>query len=378
VRWAVVVVLLLVGACTEAGNHPGRAQDVVRRVGRADLSIGQLEGAAEYAFGRVSGITEGATGEIYVSDAQANAIRVFDANGVFLRTIGREGQGPGELESPCCIAFGPENRLWVRDSGNRRYDTYVVGDDPPRTGIAVRMVHFDGGLYAPITVTAGRQLVDVGHHSGADGTLGLWRFTVSDDGAVQARVLVEEPTPEALGTTIEQRPVPGGLSTYYFPQPYGPASLVAHGPGGRWATAVSSRYVVELRGDSSTVAIRGPDGAGPTLSAEERQRAAERLAEYVRRGGGGLSDYPPVPDRKAPLRGMFFDVTGRLWVELSVPADSARRADLYDAEGMLVEERIWPADVSLRFPAWVGDDHALGIVTDSLGVEKVVRVRFER
>lgn len=371
-----VAALLLTAACGGGGDQGGRAPDVPERVGRVDLSIGQLEGPAEYAFGRVSGVAEGPGGEIYVSDSEAGAIRVFDAQGTFVRTLGREGQGPGEMERPCCIAFGPEQLLWVRDGGNRRYDSYAVAEDPPKPVGTVRMVHSDGSLYAPITFMPGGELVDVGHRTGEDGALGLWRFVVARDGTEQSKTLVPEPTEEALGTVVKDRQIPGGMLRNYFPQPFGPASLVAHGPDGRWATAVSSRYSITLRHDTSTVEIRGSVGEGPVLAREERERASEQLQDYVKRGGGQPSDYPSIPNRKTPLADMFFDVTGRLWVQLNVPADSARRADLYDTRGDLVERRVWPARVSLHVPAWVGREQALGIETDSLGVQRVVRVRF--
>ncbi|MCJ7629056.1 MAG: hypothetical protein MUO50_11805, partial [Longimicrobiales bacterium] len=85
---------------------------------------------------------------------------------------------------------------------------------------------------------------------------------------------------------------------------------------------------------------------------------------------------PEVPSKKPPLAGLYFDVTGRLWVELSVEEGQDRRADLYDSRGDLVERRVWPSRVSLRFPAWLGSETVLGITTDSLGVQRVARVRF--
>lgn len=372
-----LAVLLMAAGCAGGTEQGGAAPDVPELVGHVNLSIGQLNGSAQYTFGRVSGLAEGPTGDIYVSDAQANTIRVFDAHGVFLRSIGRKGQGPGEMEGPCCIAFGPDHLLWARDGGNRRYDSYAVGGDSTKPVGSVRMAHFDGGLYAPITFMPGGELVDVGHDMGKDGKSHLWRFVVARDGREESKTVVPEPTAEALGTVVRQQRITGGMAQYYFPQPYGPASLVAHGPDGRWATAVSSRYLITLHYDTTAVEIRGTIDKGPALSARERERAAQRLQDYVKRGGGGASDYPSIPSRKPPLAYMFFDVTGRLWVQISVPADSARRADLYDAKGTLIGRRAWPADVSLWFPAWVGADQALGIATDSLGVQRVVRLRFE-
>ncbi len=58
-------------------------------------------------------------GNIYVVDSGAKNIKKFDTRGNFLKTIGREGQGPGEFGGPYYSTFA-KDRLIVWDSGNRR------------------------------------------------------------------------------------------------------------------------------------------------------------------------------------------------------------------------------------------------------------------
>jgi len=83
-----------------------------------------------------------------------------------------------------------------------------------------------------------------------------------------------------------------------------------------------------------------------------------------------------VPESRPPLQSLFFDVGGRLWVELSQPDGSPRVADVWDANGNLIRRVQWPRDVVLAHPGWVGEHSALGIRLGSLGVEHVVRLRF--
>jgi hypothetical protein len=45
-------------------------------------------------------------GGLLVVDQKAMAIKLFNANGVFVRTLGREGAGPGEYRAPQAVAFG--------------------------------------------------------------------------------------------------------------------------------------------------------------------------------------------------------------------------------------------------------------------------------
>ena len=83
------------------------------------LSIGQLEGQAEFLFGRVNSIAVDDFGTLYVLDSQAGEIRAFTSDGTFLRTYGRRGEGPGELMSPNAIAVLSDKRVLARDPRNR-------------------------------------------------------------------------------------------------------------------------------------------------------------------------------------------------------------------------------------------------------------------
>jgi hypothetical protein len=62
-----------------------------------DLDIGAVEGEAAYQFGTVVAIDVNDAGEILVLDQQAAQVRIFDANGKHLRSVGKPGTGPGEL-----------------------------------------------------------------------------------------------------------------------------------------------------------------------------------------------------------------------------------------------------------------------------------------
>lgn len=54
----------------------------------------------EEFFGFIADIIADAKGNVYLVDSQLSAVRVFSADGAYLRTIGREGQGPGEFLHP--------------------------------------------------------------------------------------------------------------------------------------------------------------------------------------------------------------------------------------------------------------------------------------
>ena len=56
-----------------------------------------------------------AAGNIYVLDVDAKRVVVFDSAGKHLRTLGRAGQGPGEMQFPNTITVTPDGRVSVLD-----------------------------------------------------------------------------------------------------------------------------------------------------------------------------------------------------------------------------------------------------------------------
>ncbi len=62
-------------------------------------------------FGRVGQLLEDETGELYVLDSQLSEIHAFSPDGELLRTIGREGEGPGEFMQTTDMYLGPDGLL---------------------------------------------------------------------------------------------------------------------------------------------------------------------------------------------------------------------------------------------------------------------------
>ena len=93
-----------------------------------EVSIGELDGPEEYLFGRIGSLAVDNDRNVYVFDRQAHHVRVFDDEGVYIGTLGRRGEGPGELGRAGAIAVLSDGRLLVRDPGNMRVQVF----DPVR------------------------------------------------------------------------------------------------------------------------------------------------------------------------------------------------------------------------------------------------------
>jgi hypothetical protein len=87
---------------------------------REDLSLGGPRAVGDYAFGNIRNFVVDERGSIYVLDGMNYRIQTFDSQGKYLRTIGRKGQGPGDLDSPLSLSLNRTSGELLVLQGNRR------------------------------------------------------------------------------------------------------------------------------------------------------------------------------------------------------------------------------------------------------------------
>jgi hypothetical protein len=82
-----------------------------------DLRIGTIDGSPITEFTDVVGIDVGSDGRIYVADRGSSNVRVFAPDGSYVRKLGRDGQGPGELRRGGLggVFVTPTDTVWVAD-----------------------------------------------------------------------------------------------------------------------------------------------------------------------------------------------------------------------------------------------------------------------
>ncbi|MFC1554690.1 6-bladed beta-propeller [candidate division KSB1 bacterium] len=82
--------------------------------------IGEEEGPDKnLLLYRANGVAVNKAGEILIVDGGNKRIQVFSENGEYLRTIGRQGDGPGEFSSPSKINFRNDGSFIVSESMQR-------------------------------------------------------------------------------------------------------------------------------------------------------------------------------------------------------------------------------------------------------------------
>ena len=274
-----------------------------------EMRIGGLEEAAEYVFSDISAVAGRSSGSSYVLDTHPYSIREYDPSGNFRRSIGGEGEGPGEYVSPLGMSVMPEGQLAVWDRRTRRISIY--GSD----GELDNLVHVDamavfedraflvgsGGEYF-VKIRTSAPMMIAGQYFTATRSAYV---RVGPDGAVLDTLRVAE----ATGPTLPEALMILTHSGYRKPFPV--EVLSALSPLGYLVVGVNDEYAFSIRDPTEPVEVRRPGFQGVQVSRSERAQWQERVEWSEARSGMSFRD---VPNRKPAYRDLWVDSDGRIWV----------------------------------------------------------------
>lgn len=104
-------------------------QEIVSKENKLHLKLirtwgGEAEQDEKKFFVFPSNVAVDSQGWIYIADQFKFCVKVFEADGKYVRTIGRKGRGPGDLVGPGSIDFSTNGDLWVMERGNRRLQSF--------------------------------------------------------------------------------------------------------------------------------------------------------------------------------------------------------------------------------------------------------------
>jgi hypothetical protein len=318
-------------------------------------------------------------GRVYVADRKPALIKVFDSSGAFVRTIGREGGGPGEygvayiavrgrhlvvhdpMQSRTSVfdTSGAFLRSWTSsccmwmdiaiDSADRIYIPTVVLSAPGGTdrGRAYTRYRMDGTpldtLYVPQR----------------GGATQVWRFSTGNGRTRRASMV----------TTV----------------PYAPSVVFAFHPLGGFVRGWTAEYRIlrSPRGEDTTmVASRAwtpepiPEDrrvkAVEAVVANARDMVGEAAAREIAR----LGDVPTSAPAYTTLR---VDFDGNIWARQLVGSDSTRtRYDVFSPAGAWLGEARVPVAVSEWGGQFFGRKTIYSVAEDAEGRPMVVRVAVEK
>lgn len=357
----------------EAGVPHVELQEVLR--------LGDEEGDGPDTFGRIGGVLVDEDGRIIVADAMNHDIRVFSESGEFLFSFAREGEGPGEVRSPCCMALGPDGNLWVRDVGNGRLNVYRADEASAtheRTVLFPAEMAGARGLWESVVFDDSARLVAAGRIL-TEGSGMLRGHGIVDDASqavptLLTRTMVPEPSDDSLAVHMVRQRDGAMLSVRYFYQPFGPSFVTAYGPAGNWARAVTSVPRVERYAVDGTLLHAIDVQVSPVALSDRERHVADSTLAAARSGG---TDIPfSTPATKPPLAGLKFDTDGRLWVERTTADGEPREADVFDRDGQHVMRVRWPREIRLGIESWIGTERVVGVGRGEYDEPHVVVMRM--
>jgi hypothetical protein len=139
---ALAMSALPVGAATgpsvQVENGPNPALGTVSLEARELWRIGGTD--SDHIFGVIARAFTDRDGNVYFVDSQLSEVQVYSATGAYLRTLSREGEGPGEVRWPL-------DGCWLPDG--------TLGIVQPYPGSVVKL-HPDGTSAGSISCSAGQ------------------------------------------------------------------------------------------------------------------------------------------------------------------------------------------------------------------------------
>ena len=343
-------------ATVDNGAEPAEGQTVLQleelwRIGGIDDE--------ENLLGVVNRALADDDGNIYLLDIQLTEVLVYSPDGQYLQSLGRAGEGPGEIRRASDVLFLPDGTVGlvqgfpgkivkVQLDGTPAGELRPGGGDPSAGGFF--------GLRA--AATTGDRLVLSGLRVSRGENTRTARHFVADFSLDGAQLL------EFAGKTSERefRAAERSEMTEFFPH------------AGGWALAPDGRVLVAPQRNAYAIDVYAPDGThertfGRSYESwkrtdKELERARDSLTPRRRRNRGQISLVMEATERD--ILKIRCDDAGRIWVLPSrgirgQPAGIHSTWDVFGADGLFEQQiRIsFDGDGERDALFFVGDDRVI-------------------
>lgn len=331
------------------------------------LTLGGADDGPESFFSVPrAGVAFGPAGQIVVLDAGNSHVQVFNGSGAFIRSVGRDGGGPGEFQFPASLSVDPAGTITVRDFGHRaliHFDSSgTYRDQTPAPAAAFGPIRGDDGAYVFVTRRS----------DPVSGGFNLHLHRATDQDTIE---LAHVPIAEPKSIMYESCGVSMSLPPLFADPPSWDARA------GRIVLSGAPEYLVRVFDEGREVRrIRRPNSP----QAATPEQAVRELGDGEEWSiGGRACTVPPeevveqrgIAESIPAIAGVAVAPDGSVWVQREVIGEELGPVDVFDGEGEYVSTlpptTPWPLSFS-------GSDRILTLETDALGVQRVVVYAIQR
>ncbi len=271
-----------------------------------------------------------AQGRVYIVDETDMSIKVLDAEGRYLRAIGRKGSGPGEFGRVSDLALLPNGRLLVTDFETRR-TSFFSPEGEFLSSFQWKKFFSQVHLTTDSSYTVDETIT-------TEETRELWVKTIDFEG--------EEIVAFGRFKYPEFKTLTQGQMTFATSVPYSPRSvfigdqlrqLLYH--------CLNDKYLIEVY-DGGGKLVRKIDRPyqPPPITSEDIEEFLGRFKDRPDSPFSRMIKEMELPNVKTVTERMFVDSTGNLWVrtnEERKEGDQTFNAfDVFDSRGFY-DARVW-------------------------------------
>lgn len=284
-------------------------------------------------FGMISQITSDDQGTVYALDAQLNQVMVFSPAGEYLRSIGREGEGPGEFQRPSDLFLTADGNIAVMQRMPGRIVMLTPEGDPV------------GDMRVPQPEDGGMQMFAGGRLAGNHVVLNVSKFTRRDAAFSTITSLIGiDPSGGLMATYFEKRDENDFANMAFDEKKMGLGTLV-------WSVGSDGRVFTSDDFDAYRIQVWNPDGSLARVVEREylhRKRSADEMKRFapvirIRMGDRARSPEVKASETDRDIQQVFPRENGDVWVLSSKGAFDAPKSavavfDVFDNNGRFIRQ----------------------------------------
>jgi hypothetical protein len=325
------------------------------------------DGNPDYQFQRIWEARRLSDGRFITADDMAKELRIFDSSGRHLKTIGGDGEGPGEFRAVWLVGVYRGDSIYAYDYALMRASIFTPDAvfarsvENPIPGSHDLSWAFDDGRFLFTKSVADRPQFPPGLH-----WITAPAVETSPDGAEVDTLAVLPIRQVLMGSTGRQ-------------EAYHMMAEAMRGPWGHgffWATSDKDEVRFYNRaGELERIVRRGRERQAVTEELKEQYKSGWLDYMAKEQGEDAASEFAPMLDaavfpEEVPYFGsVLTDPTGYLWVQdYSTPFFLNRTWSVFDPSGQWLGEVQMPEGLRVTD---IGEDYVLGITMDDLGVQYI-------